>query len=254
MYRTLLFSFLIFVAGCKLHKAGDKNMPPSRPTDFHVELEQSGGMLPDSKQFSLGMDSCTARYYAAGSESRMRFSVSAAEFDSIYTLLRDNRFTEIGTYEQRTYDRGGVSILIRWADKSYTILDGGSTYVNESDRPRFQAVNNGLLRLVDRKVNALKIPFTFIFDTSITNHDYEYSFTARQQFSFGTADLKSGPKTVLIFPGAVSPMINITRYEVQNGVRTPVQVAWGNPIITPPATGKRARISLKGTEIVVTTE
>ncbi|MBL7700670.1 MAG: hypothetical protein JNM14_00350 [Ferruginibacter sp.] len=104
---------VLLIAGCNL--SAQQNLPQVRPADFKLTYHFDGGMSYHFEDIIISKDSCVYRLNERGHIITRKFFISEAGLDSLYTILKQNRFTEIEyRNEGMVYDRGGKSIEVSW--------------------------------------------------------------------------------------------------------------------------------------------
>lgn len=136
---TLLILFfnlsLIFNGfSCSGNTAKENNdLPDTRPAKLLISYYEGGGMVYYSENLNISEDSCVYTINDGGTISKVYFTMTPAELDRLYKVFTDNDFSNIKTYEQMVYDRGGESISLSWGQGKFaSISNGGMTFIKDS--------------------------------------------------------------------------------------------------------------------------
>src|ERR1043166_4412616 len=140
MRATLLLLSSIFLCSCS------RELPEKRPDKIVVQLYDGGGMTPEGDEYYISEDSCYAKFWREKATNYVHFKLTREQLDSLYAVLYTNQFERIGTKEMETYDRGGITIYLRFGDKNYTVSDAGSTYIKEGWHDQFNAVTSAIVK------------------------------------------------------------------------------------------------------------
>lgn len=138
---SLILIGIIFAAcsfNCNSNRSKNESLPKERPAGLVIQYELSGGMAGNSETVFLSADSCTIQSPTRGNNAKIRFTISKELLDKIYSVLRENEFDRITTYEQAITDRGGISIGLSWAGgKSAVVSNRGTSFVDDKWRSQW---------------------------------------------------------------------------------------------------------------------
>lgn len=125
MKRSWLFILIVAL----LLTSCASRLPAQRPEDFFVNYSLSAGMLPYGSNVSVAGEVAHTSFFAYGVSFDVAFQPTAAELDSLYQVVVDNKFDRIQTYEEEIYDRGGSSLTVTANGETFNKADGGMSYI-----------------------------------------------------------------------------------------------------------------------------
>lgn len=148
MNKHSIIALVLVLAGCS--SLAPTQLPVERPSDFTVEIYESGGMLDQSTNWSISGSEASYLYRYNQLESSETFTVTPAQLDAIWGQLRAVRFDRIAeNEEQDVYDRGGTTITVTYGDETIIKSDSGSTFISSSNGERFYTVSRMIIQIFD---------------------------------------------------------------------------------------------------------
>jgi hypothetical protein len=153
---------ILVIAASSCNSGG---MPLERPADFTVQLNDGGGMMPESETIFLSADSCWYENWYNLAHNHHALPVSVAELDSLYQELRHQGAMNIVSKEEgMVYDRGGTSISLSFANHHQQIVNAGSSFIAARHAKQYQAVVDAIWAVAHRHIRRMKVdvPFTVI--------------------------------------------------------------------------------------------
>lgn len=162
-------------------------LPEKRPDDVVFFYSESGGMLPVGKNYLISADSSFANYYIHDARNKTYFNVSPEELDKLYKIFYENDFGKIKTFEEKVYDRGGNTVSISWKGEKISKSNSGISFIEKEWQEEYGDVVSAIRKLVDSKINELKINFTLKLDTSIINLGKITNITIDADFTYYSA-------------------------------------------------------------------
>ena len=183
--KKYLFAVLLtaLVSGCSTN-----DMPEQRPEDLTIVYKEDGGMADMGKTIFLSKDSNYVIFRNNGTENKVYLKYNKADIDNIYKILRDKRFSNIGTHtEDEVYDRGGSSITVSFGGESITKSNTGTTYVDESSKKTYGEISTAINKMVDDFLELLKRNFKIELDTTLIGEgrDLEFNFNTDYTYNSG---------------------------------------------------------------------
>lgn len=143
MKNYLLAAFLL-LTGCML-KAQRNMMPEKRPAGFTLYFHIDGGMRYYSETLRITEDSCLYTINNEGRIVNQYFRLSPVQLDELYTVLRNNYFSDIVYKDKgRVYDRGGETMSIGWMDnlRLFSVNDSQSYFVQPEWQQNWNIICN----------------------------------------------------------------------------------------------------------------
>ena len=200
MKTVIILSTLLFgLVGAKCSSAGNVD---NVPKDFRVTLRDGGGMVREGATYFLSKDSSYAEIWDQDAKTKIYFKVSMSQLKKLYNIILENQFHEIETYEERVYDRGGTTISYRADGSSYEKSDAGMTFIQESWRDEFAAVENEIREIVSNELDRASIDVRLDIDDSVMDQDKIVNFNVGSSFTYMSArDGWQKSVTVRLYPG-----------------------------------------------------
>ncbi|CAN5220634.1 hypothetical protein BH09BAC3_BH09BAC3_26610 [soil metagenome] len=133
--------------------AESDRLPEKRPTDFTLNSHMDGGMSNHRSDLFISRDSCYFKDDDHGNVTWKKFSLSDAALDSLYSVLKENKFDQIvSTLDTLTLDRGGMDVYVYWegGQRGVTANDSGQMFIKEESSKQWGAV----LRYLDTLIPA----------------------------------------------------------------------------------------------------
>jgi hypothetical protein len=120
-------------------------LPEERPPDFEFRYSRDGGMRPNYLTFDIRGGKGDLHQRMGRKDFRMRFTVTAAEQDRLYAILRKFRAHTIESENRgKVYDRGGPTVAFKADGRRWRVSGAGNMFIVKGDRARW----NGLLAAV----------------------------------------------------------------------------------------------------------
>jgi hypothetical protein len=200
IYSYLLTLFL--VSACKSGEStAQSKLPAQRPADLKIEMYEGGGMLPQSESLFISADSCYYQYSFSQAENKVYFTMTAQELDKLYSQLIDNQLDRIKTENRgKVYDRGGerISLAFNGHKNRFSLNNSGGNFIAKNWLSNYQKCLQILTDCQEQKLNALKIPFTIEFDTSVLRAGkLIYVQIADAKFSYQSETMGLKPRLAL---------------------------------------------------------
>ena len=129
-------------------------LPETRPADFVLTSHVDGGMSSHRSDLFISKDSCYLKDDNRGVVTLKKFTLTQYALDSLYVVLKENKFDEIqSTLDTLTLDRGGVEVSVSWdqGQRGVTADDAGQMFVNDKWAKQWGAVLRYLDTLVPAK-------------------------------------------------------------------------------------------------------
>ena len=183
-FRSFCFVLVCLQFSCKGGLLGT-SLPAKRPDKMIVELYEGGGMLPESTNYYISEDSCYVKFFKNQAANILRFKLSSASLDSLYAVFYENSFDKITAKNSETFDRGGVSVTLRYGDKNIDKEDAGSTYINEVWQKNFYAVVTAIINQANKVVKENTVPFVVKFDKRLLVDSLTFHFEV-ENFSYSS--------------------------------------------------------------------
>lgn len=177
-----------------------RELPEKRPHKIVVELYDGGGMSPEGTSYYICNDSCYVKFWRGQTTNILHYSLDSAQLDELYKTFYTNYFDKIKTKEMETYDRGGVTIYFRFADKNYTVSDAGSTYLLESWIKNFQEVESAIYKTASKAIAENTAPLVVKFGKEVISEKYAAYFNIEAQ-SYTTDSTRKESKTFNLLKG-----------------------------------------------------
>ena len=177
-YLSILVICLSFITSgfiCAKGTGSSDNspLPDKRPDDLYFSYSQSGGMMYYSENIFLCKDSCYYKINEGGSISKAYFSMTADELDRLYAVFKENDFDEIGSYEEKVYDRGGETISLNWKPgKQVNVSNSGMTFVKDSWQKEWNACRSAIESIAGREIEKQKKEYTVMIDSSLFGKEF----------------------------------------------------------------------------------
>ncbi len=154
MHMTALFGGLAVIsavlAGLITHVSPQPTTRIKVPTDFWIQREESGGMMPSGSLVVITPTEIQyERYGAEDTKERWQATPTPAEIEKLYQALETKQFATIQTYTEKVYDRGGITISYMANEQTITKSDSGQSFVKKGESTtRFYAINDIIMDIV----------------------------------------------------------------------------------------------------------
>lgn len=162
-------------------------LPEKRPGNVVFKYNEDGGMLPVGKNYFISADSSFANYYIYDARNKTYFNASPEELDELYSIFYKNDFGKIKTFEEMVYDRGGNNVTISWKDEKIYKSNSGISFIEKEWQEEYRVIVSAIGKLVNSKLEKLKINFTLKIDTSIINLEMITNITIDDDFTYYSA-------------------------------------------------------------------
>jgi hypothetical protein len=149
MKLTLLFIPILILAACaqKKEETAIGALPQTRPLDFVLETHYGGGMRDTSAGFFISADTSFFKTHSGNITVTHRVKISAIEIDTLYSILKRNKFDRIeSTIDSTVLDAESYSVSIYWNknQNSISVSDGGQRTVKEEWNANWRSINQYL--------------------------------------------------------------------------------------------------------------
>lgn len=126
-------------------------LPSIMPDDFNIIYGSSPGMVPEATTIQISEKESFYQRQSNNVIIKIPYEVTKEELQSLYKVFYTNGFDQIETYEEGTYDRGGVSIQIRIGNRNYFKVNGGMSYVKPEYLADYQKIVDTIVNLNSEK-------------------------------------------------------------------------------------------------------
>lgn len=158
------FVFPFFLAGVFFQSIGctspsNLHLPSQRPSDLKISYSYStGGMAPNPSQLDIFLSEKESYSQTAqrGNIKKLDFVTTAAEMDTLYKMIQENRFDKITRHHKEIYDSGGGSILLQWGNTSIHQGDDGVGFIDDKWRPAYKKIEQALINFSRVKLESKK--------------------------------------------------------------------------------------------------
>lgn len=173
-------------------------LPKEMPSDFSITLQEDGGMRPEGSEIRLSRDISFVSDRKYRKETRTFFRLRNDSLLSLYSTVLENNFDNITSRSEKIYDRGGISIQVTAAQKTYNKSDSGMSIVNKRWREEWNNVqqkvrataNDSLLDQEKSEVTftfkEIQKPFSLNIRSDIRTLSYQYNMTVDSLRERGT--------------------------------------------------------------------
>ena len=121
------------------------------PADFSVSYYESGGMAIWSAELLVTSTGALYKVNDGSVRTEQYFTFSQTEIEALHQALKDNRFSEIKTYTEMVYDRGGSSITYTVNNQTSFKSNSGIHFIKKDGSEfRFAAVEKMLIGLIKK--------------------------------------------------------------------------------------------------------
>lgn len=206
----LLFNLSLIFNGfsCSGNTANENNdLPDTRPAKLLISYNDGGGMVYYSENLNISEDSCVYTINDGGTISKVYFTMTPAELDRLYKVFTDNDFSNIKTYEEMVYDRGGESISLSWGQGKYaSISNGGMTFIKDSWKKEWSncldAIKEALVKGTEKQKKDYEVRVDkTLFGETMTIYIKQIQII-RESTVMGESELESYvTKTTKLLPG-----------------------------------------------------
>ncbi|TND09729.1 MAG: Uncharacterized protein FD123_853 [Bacteroidetes bacterium] len=206
MKKSKLFlavSGLLFFAGCNTSV-----LPEKRPAELTVNLYEGGGMSPEGHHILLSKDSCVASYNAYRADHKVRFQLTAEEWDRLWTVFRESRFDRISQHEEEIYDRGGTSLSINWKDGHIEKSNSGMSIIDKGSVEEFSNCTDIVYQLISKRVEAEKKTVKFLADSSLFNDSTDIYLQMEYEMLSGDSLPENWSTELRLLPGSYNLWAN----------------------------------------------
>lgn len=199
MNTVIILSTLLF--GLMGAKCSNADYMDNVPKDFRVMLHDGGGMVRQGATYFISRDSSYADIWNQDANTKIYFKVSMDQLKSLYNTILKNQFRDIEEYEEMVYDRGGTSISIRADGSTYDKSNSGMTFIEESWRDEFKAVENEIRNIVSGELDRASIDVTLNIDDSVMDENKIVNFNIGSFTFMSAKDGYQNTFTVRLYPG-----------------------------------------------------
>jgi hypothetical protein len=208
---------------------GGRELPEKRPGKLVIQLYDGGGMVPEGDEYYFSEDSCYAKFWREKATNFVHFKLSSGQLDTLYRAFYDNTFEKIGTREMETYDRGGITVSLRFGDKNYSVSDAGSTYIQEGWMKEFNAVVKAVTAQAAPFIAQAKAPVTIQFSKELLADSLALYFDV-EHISYNTDSTRKETLHFNLLRGLHSFHVSLMRNTQPSYQRT--SKAWLDDIFT----------------------
>ncbi len=176
---------------------------PKKPSSIIIEWYEGGGMLPESKNIYISIDSSYYKEWKNQHRNTVYFDVSMIELEKLYATFRENNFNSIREHSDvAVYDRGGTSIRLFFNDKLIEKKNSGRTFLHGNSADRYKRIEDVLLEFVASKIQSKYIETSFTIDESIFTLNHYFFLSVNQKTLIDTYDSTRIPNLVSnLLPG-----------------------------------------------------
>ncbi len=142
-FLPILLALLTYSCTPKTEETAPGTLPKERPLDFVLETRYDGGMRDTSAELFVSRDSSFFKTHNGDTTIVKRFTLSARELDSLYAVLKRNKFDKIeSSIDTAVLDRGGYSIDVFWNANHnvISVSDGQQSFIKKEWYPQWGAV------------------------------------------------------------------------------------------------------------------
>ncbi len=162
---------LFFFHSCNLKSDWDKHFrnvfPENRPSDVVIIYSENGGMLNISEKIFISQDSCYYEKNKYGNIVKVDFILNAKELDSLYNIVRKNKFNEIETYSKTVYDRGGSFVSVMFGDTDFIKSNSGFSFIEKDWIEEYSNISGIINSTAQNAWNKKSRDFVVIVDNSL---------------------------------------------------------------------------------------
>lgn len=200
MKMLIILSFLLFLKSCSVNEKAGEPLPKSMPDKFSISYNNGGGMVYLSESMFISQDSCNYIYNNGGAISKIHFKVTIDELGSLYKTFYQNEFDRIKSHNETIYDRGGISVSLRWGQGKYVSKqDAGMTIIDKNWQKEWSACINELEELMSKKISEQEKEFKVKISNELS--DTLRSFTLDNKTVFSNNEKTNLTKTIKLIPG-----------------------------------------------------
>lgn len=157
-YYSFFTIFILFVACAGSSILSTESNLPDQPEKIVIRWRQDGGMLPESENIHISVDSCQYVLWRNRCELKVDFTASQAEIMELYAVFKLNQFDKIKVIEeQEVYDRGGTSVDISLDNKYINKSNSGMSFIHEKDWQAYAAVEKAIFDFTFSRIESKKI-------------------------------------------------------------------------------------------------
>lgn len=144
-------------------------MPKEMPADLSLEFGRNGGMHPTEEELAIKNGILTYQTSFFNDSAGFTTSISMDEIQSLYQVLRDNKFDKIKLAEGRILDKEGEHVRAQW-EREQVYLGTSGAEVADSWQKEWKKIVSTFDALIEAKAKPFRKTFTIILDKSLTGH------------------------------------------------------------------------------------
>ncbi len=136
------------------------------PSDLSLKFGRDGGMNPTREELMIKNDTLTYQTSFFNNAAGFTTTINRDEIQSLYQVLRNNKFDKIKLAQEMMYDKEGEYVRAQWGGEQVYLGTSGAE-VAKGWQEEWKKIVSTFDALIETKAKNFRKPFTVVLDKSL---------------------------------------------------------------------------------------